>query len=93
MCSKTITSVFGIIIVLSFGYMSYKDAVRIWQNLQDQSQQIELLAGQNDSINKEIEETIKDKEQKANELHSLEIIKQRLESEKNDKQSQLVESK
>lgn len=82
MSSKRITIVVGIIIIGIFGYIGYSDAVRTWNDLQEQEIQIEQLNTQYEELDIKLDETIETNEKTQEELEQLEKEKQELEEER-----------
>lgn len=82
MRSKTIITVLGVLILSTFAYLAYKDAVSIWQDLHKQQQQIEELNTQYEELDVELDRTKETKQQNEQELQKLEEEKQELERER-----------
>lgn len=82
MSSKRITLVLGALVVIAFGYIGFMDAVRTWQNLQEQNTQIETLNTEYNKLDKELDNTAEASQQGQEEVKNLEQEKQRLEEER-----------
>lgn len=81
MSTKAITIVLGAIVIGVFGYIGYQDAVRTWQHLQDQKNQIHHLDKERKKLDKELDTTKKDRTKRQEEVLKLEEEKKNLESE------------
>lgn len=89
MSSKRVTTVLGTLAVLTFGYIAYTDAVRTWQGLQDQKNNIQNLNDQYLELNRKIDETVDIKQQSQDEVRLLEEEKQTLEQYRQELESEL----
>lgn len=89
MSSKRIIVVLGVLIVIAFGYIGYSDAVRTWQNLQNQKNHIENLNKEYKDLDKELDKTKETKQKSQEEVQKLEQEKKKLEEERQKLQSQL----
>lgn len=89
MSSKSIIVVLGTIIVVALGYIGYTDAVRTWQNLQNQKNQIENLNTEYQKLDKELDDTKETKKQSQEEVQKLEQEKKKLEEEREKLRSEL----
>lgn len=92
MSSKRITIVFGILLVITLGVIGYKDAVRTWQNLQEQEQTIEALDQEYNQLNDEIDNTKETREKSQEEVKTLEQEKLELEQKKKELEALLSAS-
>lgn len=82
MSSKRITIVLGTLIVIIFGYMGYTDAVRTWQNLQEQENRIDNLNTEHRKLDQKLDKTTETKEKSQEEVQKLEQEKNKLEKER-----------
>lgn len=82
MSIKSIITVLGILVIGFFGYVAYKDAVSIWQNLHKQQEQIQNLNDEYKKLDVKLDETIETKEQSQQEVQKLEEEKRKLEEER-----------
>lgn len=89
MSSKSIIVVLGTIIVVALGYIGYTDAVRTWQNLQNQKNQIETLNTEYQKLDKELDDTKETKKQSQEEVQKLEQEKIKLEEEREKLRTEL----
>lgn len=89
MSSKRITIVLGVLVIGFFGSLAYMDAVRTWQNLQEQATQIEELKTQSNELDEQLEKTIETQEQSQEELDKLEQEKKELEEEQKRLEAEL----
>lgn len=78
---KTIT-VLGIVAVIAFGYISYKDAVRTWQNLQERKRQVHELNIKYQAVNTELGNTVDQKSISETEIQKLEQEKLKLDADR-----------
>lgn len=93
MRSKRITIVIGTIIILAFGYIVYTDAVRTWQSVLDQKNNIQNLENQYKQLNQKLDDSIDIKKQSEDEVKKLEKEKQELEVQRQKLESELQASK
>ena len=89
MSSKRIIVFLGALIVIAFGYIGYSDAVRTWQNLQNQKNHIEDLNKEYKNLDEELYKTKQTKQKSQEEVLRLEEEKKKLEEERQQLQSQL----
>lgn len=82
MSSKSIIVVLGIAAVVIFGYIGFTDAVRTWQNLQNQKNHIENLNSEYKKLDKELDDTKNSKEKSQEEVQQLQQEKEKLEQER-----------
>ena len=82
MSSKRITIVLGTLLIAIFGYIVFTDAVRTWQNLQNQKTEIQNLNTKYEDLNLELDKTIETKQKSQEEVQKLEQEKQQLEQER-----------
>lgn len=82
MSSKIFTTVVSILIVGTFSFIGYNDAVRIWQDLQQQEEHVQQLNVEYEKLDNEFEKTTEKKEQSQQEVQKLEKEKQDLETER-----------
>lgn len=82
MRGKRITIVLGTLVVMTLGYIGYSDAVRTWQNLQEQKNQIEQLNTKYEELDQELGKTVETKQKSQEEIQKLEQEKQELEQER-----------
>jgi len=62
MSTKRITIVLGLILVATIAYIGFQDAVRTWQNLQNQKNSIEQLNTEYKKLDKELDHTKESKQ-------------------------------
>lgn len=89
MSSKRIIVVLGVVTVVAFGYIAYRDAVRTWQHLQDQQNQIESLNSKYRNLDKELDKTKETKQKSQEEVQRLKQEKDQLEEVRKRLQSEL----
>ena len=82
MSTKRITIVLGLILVATIAYIGFQDAVRTWQNLQNQKNSIEQLNTEYQSLDKELDHTKESKQKSQEEVQKLEEEKKKLEDER-----------
>lgn len=82
MSSKRITIVLGTLLIAIFGYIVFTDAVRTWQNLQNQKTEIQNLNTKYEDLNLELDKTVETKQKSQEEVQKLEQEKQQLEQER-----------
>lgn len=82
MSTKRITIVLGLILVATIAYIGFQDAVRTWQNLQNQKQQIETLNTEYKKLDQELDHTKESKQKSQEEVQKLEEEKKKLEEER-----------
>lgn len=82
MNSKRITLVIGTLIIIIFGYIVCVDAVRTWQTIQDQKNNIKVLNDQYKKLDQKLDSTIDTKKKSEDEVKKLELEKQKLETER-----------
>ena len=82
MSTKRITIVLGLILVATIAYIGFQDAVRTWQNLQNQKQQIETLNTEYKKLDQELDHTKESKQKSQEEVQKLEEEKNKLEQER-----------
>lgn len=83
------TVIFGVLSVLLLGWVAFKDAVNVKNELQQQEQTIRTLDNQTDHLNTKLDQTTKVKEKTQEEVQKLEKQNQDLENERNKLQTEL----
>ena len=89
MSTKRITIVLGLILVATIAYIGFQDAVRTWQNLQNQKNSIEQLNTEYKKLDKELDHTKESKQKSQEEVQKLEEEKKKLEEERLRLESEL----
>ena len=89
MSTKRITIVLGLILVATIAYIGFQDAVRTWQNLQNQKNSIEQLNTEYKKLDQELDHTKESKQKSQEEVQKLEEEKKKLEEERLRLESEL----
>lgn len=82
MSSKRFTIVIGLLLVATIAYIGYQDAVRTWQNLQNQKTQIETLNTEYKKLDQELDHTKESEQKSQEEVQKLEEEKKQLEKQR-----------
>lgn len=89
MCTKRITIVVGLVLVVLLGYIGYSDAVRTWQNLQDQKNHIEQMSNRYQELNEELDSTKETEKKSQEQVDKLEQEKKALEEKRSKLEAEL----